>query len=243
MHRTLPRLLALGLVLGVLAGCDTRETRKAAIAAQMDGWADKGEYGGLFTEFRRGFPADYAALKTEISDGYADGEKEEALKHKAFVRLRSFSAAHAADVARAPTANLVELAAFQREAVHALSQENTQACADFSMSAIKENTKLSDRMLQIMNRGSAVQLRAARAGIDHPTDHPPFGRDEARELVSALAKKGVTIPANVEAIPVAQQCHMGVVLYDVVRDMPPEHAAAFIAAATIRAGQAMGKKT
>ncbi|MBS0296818.1 MAG: hypothetical protein JSR45_10930 [Proteobacteria bacterium] len=241
MPRLLSRLLVLGLVTAALAGCDTHASRKATIAAEMDGWAEHGEYGGLFTEFRRGFPADYAALKTEISDGYADGEKEEALKHKAFVRLRGFSAAHAGDVARAPTSNLVELAAFQREAVHALSQENTQACADFSMSAIRENTKLSPKVLEIMNRGSAVQLRAARAGIDHPTDHPTFGRDEARELITALGKKGVTIPANVEALPVAQQCHMGVVLYDVVRDMPPEHTAAFIAAATVRAAKAMDK--
>jgi hypothetical protein len=237
-------LVLIAVAASALTACDAFQKgfKKGLVDAEMDGWADKGEYGGIYTEMRKDFPNDYAGLKKTLGDKYAGGGDEQAVAHEAFTFMRSFIAQHINDLAKAPDDDLVALAQQQHDLMHLLQQENVQACGDLSMSAMREGTKLSDKATALTMKAVTVELHAVRDGIDHPTPHPPFVMSEAEKtsLLQTLASKGMSIPAGgAQEASADVQCEVGVAAQDMILGMSKDRVAAFEAGAAQAAGAGM----
>jgi hypothetical protein len=244
MNRTTTVTLLLALCALSLAGCDAfnKGFRKGYFDSAMESWADKGDYGGVFTEFRKDFPTDYADLKKKLADKYSDAGDEAAVSHEAFGAMRTFIASHMGDLANAPDDDLVALAQQQRAVLTALKAENIQACADLSMSAIKEDAKISKPTTELIAKAVTVELHAVRDGIDHPTPHPAFtlSAEEQAKLRELLQQRGIMVdPRALASAPAAVQCEFGLAILDEMLGLPKERTAAFQAAASQAAGKAM----
>ncbi|HEY3812174.1 MAG TPA: hypothetical protein VGL66_03030 [Caulobacteraceae bacterium] len=236
MKRTAALFLA-GLTIVSLAGCDSfnKGFRKGFFRSEMDAWANRGMAGGAFAEMRTDFPADYEAMKDRLADKYAAGASDAEETQEALIELKSFIAGKSDDVAKAPQDALLPINAQRTRIFDAVRAESVDACAQMAQGGMTGATKLSQATQDILAHIVALDIHAAKAGMDHPTTYPDFSFTNAERsaLIAQLDAQGLHAAAAGGG-DASAQCGVATVTQHFIAALPPDRIAAFESAAAVQ---------
>ncbi len=180
------------------------------------------------------FPADYNSMMlTTMENARANMPLDQA-KTAAFTTMQSLVASHVSDMARAPDADLVALARTRRAVLDHVDQA---FCAKTIAGTLTVQDTPPDAALPMVGDAVAANLRAARAGMDHPTPRAtPIASADAQALVARMRAHGLneaqvalftggTLPS---AAP-ADQCTVGRAIFTSLAELPSPQAARVMA--------------
>jgi len=206
--------------------------------------------GPMFAEMKADFPDDFAGLVDTYERALKTGTVAQA-EARGFEYGRNIVISRLSDMASAPSPQLLALLDGQRDLIVELKKENTGYCAAFGMSGLPLGAQLSPRALSMLNSLGVVQLRAERAGIDHPTERSAITPADVQGLRNAMMADGASadLVALVFASPglqtasVSDQCEGSVALYRGMADLPPESGARIFSTILIATKGAMRKNS
>ena len=219
------------LVAGFLVffGLNAWEMRPANLDAQFEqGMTSEPGVAPLFEVFKRDFPNDYATFKAEMIGKFKSGGDSGALRLAAFNWMRAFSTRHIPEVAAAPSANIRAFIEAQDVALKALANESTAMCGHYAMTGLQPADRPGPAAAAAVGNAAAVQLRAASAGIKHPTQRAEPTAQDSQQLFGKMTELGMTAhqrdvfagPGGPAAASVEDQCQIGMLLYKAVGALP-----------------------
>lgn len=188
----------------------------------------------LYSAMKTHYPDDYRAFVQRLSEA-SRGSDRQAMEREAYAFSRRFMSERFDDLARAPSAQLHDIAREYARLVHVLQQSDVPLCAQFVTTGFTPGARPSAEATAIVNRIGAMQLVAARAGHSQPRD--PRGavtEPQALEFGRALQSRSAAA-ANLlgderalrTAAP-ADQCAVGIAIYDTIGALPADLAASLI---------------
>ena len=225
-----------GVVIGLLVakfGMAAFNNRPGAAEAQFEAAVqNEPNMGPMFQAMREYFPAEYAALKTEMATQHRAGASNETLSQLGFSRLAAFRQAHLRDIAQAPAAELAAFRKSQAALTDQLAKESQSMCARFSFATLSPTDRPSPAGQKALAEFGAVQFRAMAAGQKTPakraTDAPQ--QRDAQALVAQMKAQGLTerqVGAFLNGgvgLSEAEKCQTGVALSKALAKLPAEQA-------------------
>lgn len=188
----------------------------------------------LYTAMKAHYPEDYRALVQRLSEA-SQGTDRQAVEREAYAFSRRFMSERFDDLARAPSAQLHDIAREYARLVHVLQQSDVRLCAQFVTNGFTPGARPGPDATAIVNRIGALQVAAARAGESQPGDSRgaltepqamEFGR--ALQARSASAANLLSDERALRTAAPADQCAAGVAIYDTVGALPADLAATLI---------------
>jgi hypothetical protein len=226
-----------GALVAVLAlSLSTSGVRAApeAVSAEtiVKSMIDDPTVGGMFKAFKADFPDEFQSLVSHVTEILKTGTMDDAIKF-ASGYLREKTISHMTDLASAPTPELLGVLVGQRDFIVELQKENVAYCAGFGMSGLPADANLSPRALVMVNNIATLQLNAARAGIDHPTERAAMTAADVQALKDSMHAAGASDALVQETLSspglrtasVQEQCDGSVALYRGLAAMPPQSGA------------------
>jgi hypothetical protein len=115
------------------------------------------------------FPDEYARMIDDMATQLRAGGGAEAATKSVQAYLLKLTYAHMGDIADAPIANLTELTRVHIDLFKALERDEPERCAQSESAGLTPSATDSPAVLRAFGENGPVQIRAERAGIDHPT--------------------------------------------------------------------------
>jgi hypothetical protein len=216
---------------------DSAPGKDPAVGELIDAYVSDPNVGGLFKEFRADFPAEFQTLLEKMTAMHRNHAPADAITKAGYDSMRTITLAHMSDVASAPTPQLLSVLAAQRDLIVELQKENVDYCAGYGMGRVPSNAQISPRGLALLNEEGVIQIRAARAGIDHPTARPQITQDDVKALQEGMRASGANddlvklmFSSGLPGASPKNQCDGSVALYRGLAGMAPESGAAMFSA-------------
>ncbi|MEO8812481.1 MAG: hypothetical protein ABI376_06180 [Caulobacteraceae bacterium] len=198
----------------------------------LESLADDPATGSLLAELRGDFPDDWRTFKGTIVAMAKAGAPAERIEARTHDLIGQIAVAHRADVAAAPPAALVPLARAKAAVIRALSEENVRDCAAYGLNRLPRSARPSPATSNLMTLETIAYLKAARAGMDHPTAPEEVTDEDVGRLTDGMKALKVKptlvrslISGGIAGASAANQCAAGVGMFQAIADMNV-HAAA-----------------
>jgi hypothetical protein len=217
--------LALAPPIASAAAANVGQDRAALEKVLLDDTAA----GPLMHELKQEFPDVFNELLGKLSQLANDPDGGPKARALAYDYMHRLSQGHLLDVASAPDDKIDALLASQAAVTRSLQRENVELCAKFGAGALPQDTTLSPRTLGLLAAVSMAQLKAIRAGIDHPTARPELSPKDAEALRSAMTTEHLRddlattfFKSGLDGLSAADQCEVSLGFYAALATLPPD---------------------
>ncbi len=188
----------------------------------------------MLPAFKQTFPDEYnRMMMSEI--GYMKARMPaDQVRAATFKQMQGFVAGHVTDVARAPDAALLALARARGALLNGADETLCARTVAGSLTAAENPSAVAQPLIA---DAAAANFRAARAGMDSPTQRPtaPSPAD-SQALASRLRAHGLTdaqlgllAGGTLPTAAPADQCTVGRAIFAALADLPPPQAARIMA--------------
>jgi hypothetical protein len=226
---------AAGVVFGALVasgGCH-RQVTANAVEKAMNADPSVARYMAAMKET---FPDDYQRVLATAAGDANGGATTEQARANGFAISQGLVAKHVRDIARAPDG---DLQALMRAQAALLNHVDDGLCARLFLGGLRPTDTLPDDAKPLMADVSVANLRAARAGIDHPQTRPaqvqPADADALRGGVKAAglsdARLAIFTGGGLMSASPADQCAIGRAVDGAIVALPPATAGRLAATA------------
>ncbi|MBB5710157.1 hypothetical protein [Sphingomonas xinjiangensis] len=229
-------LIFISVFIGLFAakfGMYAFNNRPGAVEAEFEqAVQNDATVGPMFQAMQQYFPADYAALKTEMATQHRAGASNQMLTQLGFQRLAAFRSSHLRDLAQAPSTELAAFRKSQAALIDQLAQESQSMCARFTFATLSPTDQPSPAGQKALAEFGAVQFRAIAAGqktpAKRPTDAPQ--QKDAQALVAQMKAQGLSeqqmsaFLRGGTGLTEAEKCKTGVTLSKALAKLPTDQA-------------------
>jgi hypothetical protein len=232
----------IGLFLGKLA-FQAFENRPGKLEAEFETTVQNDPaMGPMFQAFRQYFPADYAALKTELVAQHRAGATAASLGLIGFNRMGAFRKAHIRELALAPSPEFQAYRKSQAALINGLAAESPTICAQYTFATIQPGQTPSPKVQKLLADFGAVQFRAIAAGQKTPAKRElnTMSKADSEALLAQMKSAGLgdrelnafldgTAPRSLSE---TDQCRIGVGLAQALDRLPAEQSERVLAVMT-----------
>lgn len=190
--------------------------------------------GPMFKAMQRHFPAEYAALRTELVAQARAGASKQSIGALGFARLSAFRDAHLRDIAKAPSLELQAYRKAQAALLVQLGRESPEMCARYTFARLAQTDRPSPAGQKALADFGVAQFRAIAGGQKRPvaraTDAPQ--PQDIQALAAAMKAEGLS-PRHLAffqgepgaaALNETEKCDTGLAMTRALLKLPVEQA-------------------
>lgn len=187
--------------------------------------------GELYRTVKASYPSEYQAFLRRVSNVARNGSSL-AVETEAFNFTRQLTIDHFDGFSRAPSDQIVGVARQYSLLVNTLQRTDVGLCARFVVGGLGPGTRPPREATAILGRIGIMQIQAARAGETQPREpRPDLSQQQAAAFFREIERRSPSagrLLADERAMasaPPAQQCAIGVTIYEAVLSLPDDDAA------------------
>ncbi len=211
-----------------LAACGmTPEDERAAIERDIMNAAEGAE---LFAVIKQEYPDDIDNLVSQIQAVPVSDRSESRGRDIGAQWLQEFMIRIGPDAVKAPADPLLVWSATEAELYETLQRSAQAECATMTMGGwvILEDENAAAR--SAIQRRNTAMIRSAAAGRDNPQEYAEPSEAELNRLGDSIAATGVDpdlqavlgLVPEMQALPVREQCQLGVAFYQGITNLPDD---------------------
>jgi len=211
-----------------LAACGTTpEQEREAIERELLSVSEGAE---LFEVVKEEYPEDIEALVDQVQALSMTERNGQRGAEVGASWVQEFLTRIAPDAVKSPAAEMLVWSATEAELYQTLQRSAETECASMTLGewvTIEDDNTAARAAIQ---RRNTAMVRAAAAGRDDPQDYSEPSDAQFSQLNDAIAATGLnpdiqavigSVP-EMQALPVTQQCELGVAFYKAISDLPDD---------------------
>lgn len=198
------------------------------VDAELRSIADAGP---VYASIKANYPGEYGAFLRRLLPAAQSGDRM-AIEREGFAFTRQLMINHFNELARAPDADLHEIARGYVALTEVLRRTDESLCAQVTVSGFRPGDRLAPEARAAMARIMALQIAAAKSGASQPRGpRPAVGEADAAQFLTALRGRSpdaadlLADPGRLAAAGANRQCAVGIAVHQTVASLPADKAA------------------